>query len=217
MLGLGHQRPADGAHLLLAARGVGRLAAAARLQARKIRIDLFQRLVDRRLAVAARVGTGEQVFLDTQVAKAVPPLHHLNDAAFHQVGRRQRLDALVAQLDRALGDFTALAVQQIADRAQGRRLAGAVAAEQRHDAAFRNAEGNALEHQDHVVVDHLDAIDSEKDVGSAHGVSSKAGRPPASGRADKGLAGRVRGTYLLHSSGVRGFIFFSSAYLPRRA
>jgi hypothetical protein len=88
----------------------------------------------------ARVGASEQVFLDAQVAKAVPPFHHLNDAAFHQFGRRQRLDALVAQVDRALGDFSPLAVQQIADRAQGRRLAGAVAAQQGHDTALRNAE-----------------------------------------------------------------------------
>jgi hypothetical protein len=77
----------------------------------------------------------------------------------------------------SFGDFAALAVQQIADRAQGRRLAGTVAAEQRHDTAFGNAEGNALENQDHVVVDDLDTIDSEKDVGSAHGVSSLSGPP----------------------------------------
>jgi hypothetical protein len=43
-------------------------------------------------------------------AKAVPALHHLDHAALDQVGRRQRLDALAAQLDRALGHLAALAL-----------------------------------------------------------------------------------------------------------
>jgi hypothetical protein len=88
----------------------------------------------------ARVGAGQQVFLDAQVTKAVPPFHHLNHAAFHQFCRGQRFDALVAQVDRAFGHFAPLAVQQIADRAQGRRLAGAVASKQGDDTALGNAE-----------------------------------------------------------------------------
>jgi hypothetical protein len=83
MLRVGHQRAADGAHLLLAARGVGRLAGAARLQAREVVVDLLQ-VGDRGLAVLARVGAGEQVLLDGQVGEAVPPLHHLDHAALDQ-------------------------------------------------------------------------------------------------------------------------------------
>jgi hypothetical protein len=70
------------------------------------------------------------------VTKAVPPFHHLNHAAPDQFGRGQRFDALAAQVDRALGDFAALAVQQIAHRAQGRRLAGAVASQQGDDSSL---------------------------------------------------------------------------------
>jgi hypothetical protein len=43
-LRVGHQRAADRAHLLLAARGVGGLRRAPRLQAREVGVDLLQRL-----------------------------------------------------------------------------------------------------------------------------------------------------------------------------
>ncbi len=54
----------------------------------------------------------------------------------HQRRRRQRLDALAAQLDGALGHRAALARQQVGHGAQRGRLARAVAAQQRHDAAL---------------------------------------------------------------------------------
>jgi hypothetical protein len=85
----------------------------------------------------------------------------------------QSLDALAAKLDRALGDGAALAGEQVAHRAQRGRLAGAVAAEQRQDSALGHAQRHALQHEDHVVVDDLDAVDVEKDVGcGAHGAVS---------------------------------------------
>ena len=70
------------------------------------------------------------------------------------------LHLVAVEHDRALGDLAALGMQQVGDRLQRRGLAGAVGAEQRHDAALRHVERHALEHQDDVVVDHLDIVDA---------------------------------------------------------
>jgi hypothetical protein len=78
---------------------------------------------------------------------------------------REVFDALAAQLDAALGDLAALGLEQVGDGAQRGGLAGAVAAQNGRDLAFGHVERNALEHQDHVVVDDLDAVDVENDVG----------------------------------------------------
>jgi hypothetical protein len=89
--GVAHQRAADGAHLLLAARGVGRLAGAPRLEAREVVVDLLQ--VGRDLAlVGAGVAAGQQVFFDGQVGEAVAAFHHLHHAALDQLGGREVLD-----------------------------------------------------------------------------------------------------------------------------
>ena len=86
----------------------------------------------------------------------------------HQIGRGEVLDALAAQLDAALGHLATLALEQVGHRAQRGRLARAVAPEDGDDAAFGNLQRHALEHQDHVVVDDLDAVDVENDVFCAH-------------------------------------------------
>ncbi len=91
----------------------------------------------------------------------MPPFHHLHHAALHQVGRREVFDALAAQLDRALGDLAALALEQVGDGAQRGGLARAVAAQDGDDAALGHLQRDTLEHQDHVVVDDLDAVDVE--------------------------------------------------------
>ena len=54
------------------------------------------------------------------------------------VGGVERVDALAGKGDRALGHLAALGAQQVRDRLQRRRLAGAVAAEQRDNAALRH-------------------------------------------------------------------------------
>ena len=64
------------------------------------------------------------------------------------------------------------AAQQVADGAQGGRLARAVAAEQRDDLAFGHLQRHALQHQDDVVVDDLDAVDIEHGCARAHGRAS---------------------------------------------
>ena len=69
-------------------------------------------------------------------------------------------------MDVALGDLAALGAQQVGDRLQRRRLAGAVGAQQGHDAALRHRQRHALQHEDDVIVDHLDVGDVD-DVGRA--------------------------------------------------
>ena len=54
------------------------------------------------------------------------------------------------------------------EAAEQRRLAGAVAAEQRDDAALGHLQRHALQHEDHVVVDHLDAVHRQHCL-AAHG------------------------------------------------
>ena len=64
--------------------------------------------------------------------------------------------------DFAADDFAVLGLEQARDRLQRRRLAGAVGAEQRHDRALRHLEAEAAQHQDDLVVDHLDVADAEQ-------------------------------------------------------
>ena len=68
------------------------------------------------------------------------------------------LEPLAAVEDPALGHVAALGAQQVGDRLERGRLPGAVRAEQRDDLAFLHLQRHALQHEDHVVVDHLDAV-----------------------------------------------------------
>ncbi len=79
------------------------------------------------------------------------------------------VDALAAHLDAAFGDFAALGFEQVRDRAQGGGFAGAVAAQEGGDLAVGHLQRDALEHQDDVVVNDLDAVDVDDDGGGAHG------------------------------------------------
>jgi hypothetical protein len=92
------------------------------------------------------------------MAEAVAALHHLDAAALHQIVRRQPVDALALELDAALGDIAAFGAHQVGDRFQRGRLAGAVGPQQRDDAALRDLERHALQHQDDVIVDDLDVL-----------------------------------------------------------
>jgi hypothetical protein len=89
-------------------------------------------------------------------------LHHLDDPGLDQLVGRQALDALAPIFDRALGDVAALGAQQVRDRLERRRLAGAVGTQEGDDAAFRYIERDALEDQDDVIVDDLDVVDAQE-------------------------------------------------------
>src|SRR4051794_19958220 len=110
--GAAHQGTADRRHLLLAAGGVAGLAGAPFLEPREVVIDLLEVVSDLALA-AMDEGAGQQVLLDREMAEAVAALHHLDDAAAHQVVGRQAVDPLAAVMDAALGDLAALAQQQV--------------------------------------------------------------------------------------------------------
>ena len=145
----------------------------------------------------------------------MPAFHDLDDAAVDHLAGAELLDALAAQFDAALGDLAALASQQVAHRAQRGRLAGTVAAQDGDHAALGHLQAHALEHQDDVVVDDLDAVDVEQDV--AHvwpGLGLFEHRARCS---NKGPAGPLP----VISSGSRqacgGVSFFSARYLSADA
>ena len=101
--------------------------------------------------------------------KAVAAFHDLHHAALHQVGWREVFNPLAMQFNAALGDFSAFAFEQIGNGAQRGGFASAIAAEQSHDAALGHLQGNAFQHEDHVVVNDLDAVDIQNNVGRTHG------------------------------------------------
>ena len=100
--------------------------------------------------------------------------HHLHYAALDQIGRREVFDTLATQFDAAFGDRPALAFQQIRNSAQSGGLAGTIAAQNGDDLAIGYLQGHALQDQDDVAVDDLDAINFENDaVGFSHSRNSR--------------------------------------------
>src|SRR5947209_10633705 len=168
-LGPGHERAADRHHRLLAARDVAGLDLAPLRQPGKVAIHELELLLGR-VAVLPRVAAGEEVLLDREVLEDVPALHHLDDSALDDLGRVLPVDRLRLELDRALRHLTALGPEQPGDRLQGRALAGAVGPEKGDDAPLGDAERHPFQHEDHVVVDHLDVVDrQQRPGGPAHG------------------------------------------------
>ena len=154
-------------------------------------VDLVQRRGDVRARHLARERAGQQVLLHRQMLEAMPAFHHLAHAHPHQLVGRQLVDALALELDRALGHVAALGRQQVGDRLERRALARAVGAEQRDDLALRHFQRHALQHEDDVVVDHLDVVHREigrrglrlqcgggGGGGSRHGTVILSGLPP---------------------------------------
>ena len=158
---LGHQSTTHRTHLLLAARGVASLRLSALLEAGEIVIHHFQILFDLGARHAAGVSPRQKVFFQRQVAETMPALHHLNHTFFDKVGRRHLIDAFALELDTAFGHVAAFGAEQVGDGLQSRRFAGPVGAEQRDDLALGHFERHALEHQNDVIVDHLDIIDRQ--------------------------------------------------------
>ena len=103
-----------------------------------------------------------QVFHRRHVGDDAAALHHLEDAAADDLVGIDAVDALAVEDDLAAGDFAVFGLEQAGDRLQRRRFAGAVGAEQRHDRALRHLEAQAAQHQDDVVIDHLDVAHGEQ-------------------------------------------------------
>ena len=95
------------------------------------------------LLVLRQEGAGEQVLQHRQLAERPPPLGAVHQAAHADLVRRQRVDALAGEAHLALEHDVAggaalhalLEAHQPRDRAQQRRLAGAVRADQADELA----------------------------------------------------------------------------------
>ena len=87
----------------------------------------------------------------SKVGQPDPGIGLLRQAAGHDAMRCQRVDALAF-----IDDGAAVGADQARDGAQRRALAGAVAADQRHDAALLHAQVNAVQRANGAVA-HLEA------------------------------------------------------------
>src|SRR5260370_26016843 len=74
---------------------------------------------------------------------------------------QEPVEALAIQLDAAFGNLAALGLQQPRDRLQGRRLAGAVGAEEGGDVPLLGVQRDALQHQDDAVIDDFDVVERQ--------------------------------------------------------
>src|SRR6266545_1301881 len=170
-LGMGHEGAADGQHLLLAARDVAGLAVATLLEPSEVPVDHLKVALERG-TIAPRVGAGQQVLLHRQVLEDVPPFHDLHDPAPDHFGRTELVDRLSLELDAAFRHVSTLGSEQARDGLERGALARAVGPEEGDDAPLGNLDRHALQHEDHVVVDHLDVVDREQRPGGvAHGAS----------------------------------------------
>ncbi len=155
-----HQRAADRQHLLLAAREVSRDLLAPLPQPREV-VEAEIAVALERREVAPRVPAHGEVLVHGQVLEHAAPFHHLEDAPADDVLRIHLLDAHAVQLDGAVGDFALLRAQEARDGFERGALARAVGAEQGDDLPLRHLEREALEDEDHVVVDDLDVGEPE--------------------------------------------------------
>ena len=162
---LGQQRPADGQHLLLAARQVAGAVAAARFEQRKEPVHRLQAAAGLGAAPAQGPGRGAQVLVDGQVGEHVPPLQHGDEAAPRPVMSPHAADAPPVEQDRPRGDRTLLVGQQAGDGADRGGLAGPVRAEQRDDASPRHPHRQAAQHRRGLPVCRLDAAELQRGDG----------------------------------------------------
>ena len=130
---IAHQRARDRQHLLLAAAHAPAGTVAHLAEIGKQREQLFARPVRR--VRPLRLAADFEIFLDRQVGEDAPLLRHVAEPAAHDRMRRLARDVLAFEHDaaRALLD-------QADDGAEGRRLAGAVAPEQRDHLALADLE-----------------------------------------------------------------------------
>src|SRR6185436_10380713 len=111
---IGHQRPADHEHLLLAAREIAGLYAATLLEPGEIAVHALD-AGRHALPVLLDVRPRDQVLLGGQVLEDPAAFELLHDAVPDHRVRRQSIDPLVLELDGALGDVAALGAEQAGD------------------------------------------------------------------------------------------------------
>ncbi len=120
---VGHQRAADGEHLLLAARKlVAHVVRALGEPREKLEHSAWGPGIGPRRAVA---GKRDQILAHREVGKDLPPFGHQRNAGARDAIGRLALDALAAEADRS-----AFGARQAHDGAHGGGLAHAVTAQQ---------------------------------------------------------------------------------------
>src|SRR5436190_2515561 len=149
---LRHQRAPDSEHLLLAARHRARLLLLALLQPREQVVDAVQIRID---VVVAQIRPELEVLAHGHAREAAPALRPLRDAEPDDL-LRSRLPQLASlEFDRPLARR-----REPGDRAQGRRLAGTVRADQRDDLALVDLDRYPLQGLD-VSVEAVDIVELE--------------------------------------------------------
>src|SRR5436190_10267569 len=138
-VGVAHQRARDRQHLLLAAAHAAAGTVGHRREVGKQRVQLV--LGPGRRAVARRLTRDREVLAHAQVGEDAAVLRHPAEAETADAVRRQRRDVGAAKDDAATP-----ARHQSHDRLHRRRLAGAVATDQRDAFAGADAERDAEEH-----------------------------------------------------------------------
>ena len=157
--GIGHQRAADGQHLLLAAGERARHAARACRQRWE---QLEDALDGPRLDGAAAVGgRGEQVLADGEVREDLPAFGHQAQARLRDAVRRQAVQRPALELH-----APGAGRQQAHHGAHGGRLAHAVATEQRDEPPALDREIDAEQHLADAV-GGLQALDRQHQAGSS--------------------------------------------------
>ena len=144
-VGLGDQRARDRELLLLAAGECARLALAELLDDRKELVDAREDRSDA-AAGAPRRQAEAKVLLDRQLGEDAPALGHERNAAARDLLGRAADERLAAEPDVAADDRS-----DAHDRVQGRRLAGAVRADQADDLAGADLEREAAHSLDAAV------------------------------------------------------------------
>ena len=145
-LGVGHQCPAHGQHLLLAAgEGTGHLLAAF-FQAGELFKDPLHIGVD--VAAPAGESTHVQIFLHRHLEEDPPSLGDQGQSLGNNLMAGYMVQRLAHELDMA-----GLAVEQAGNGVQSGGLAGAVGTDQGHDLALIDLKGDALDGVDAAVID----------------------------------------------------------------
>ena len=144
-LRLGHQRPADGQHLLLAARERPGLLPFALLEAREQIVHAGKIVRER---VLAQVCADAQILRHGQVRKDPAALRHERDAA-----RDDLVGRFSDQIRTVQQNFAGLRPDQTGDGLQRRGLACAVRADEGDDLAFFDGQVDALDGLDAAVGD----------------------------------------------------------------
>ncbi len=108
---------------------------------------------------------GDKVFLSRQVLEHAPAFKHLRHAALDHVVGQETVEALAVELDAAFCDLAAFGTQQPGDRLQSRGLAGAVGAEEGGNMPLLGVQRDALQHQNHAVIDDFDVVECQHRLG----------------------------------------------------